>query len=59
MTRADLELTARRRAGGTRRRGGRQAALLRGVNVGSAKRVAMADLRALVESLGFATCAPC
>ena len=31
----------------------RQAALLRGVNVGSAKRVAMADLRALVESLGF------
>jgi len=31
----------------------RQAALLRGVNVGSAKRVAMADLRGLVESLGF------
>ena len=34
--------------------GGRQAALLRGVNVGPAKRVAMADLRELVESLGFA-----
>jgi len=33
---------------------GRQAALLRGINVGTAKRVAMADLRALVESLGFA-----
>ncbi len=33
---------------------GRQAALLRGINVGPAKRVAMADLRALVESLGFA-----
>ena len=28
-------------------------ALLRGVNVGRAKRVAMADLRALVESLGY------
>ena len=32
---------------------GRQAALLRGVNVGTAKRVAMTDLRALVESLGY------
>jgi uncharacterized protein (DUF1697 family) len=32
---------------------GRQAALLRGVNVGPAKRVAMADLRALVEDLGY------
>ena len=31
-----------------------QVALLRGVNVGAAKRVAMADLRALVEGLGFA-----
>ncbi len=30
----------------------RQVALLRGINVGSAKRVAMADLRALLESLG-------
>jgi uncharacterized protein (DUF1697 family) len=30
-----------------------QVALLRGVNVGSAKRVAMADLRALVEGLGY------
>jgi uncharacterized protein (DUF1697 family) len=28
-------------------------ALLRGINVGSAKRVAMADLRALVEELGY------
>jgi uncharacterized protein (DUF1697 family) len=28
-------------------------ALLRGINVGKAKRVAMADLRAAVESLGF------
>ncbi len=28
-------------------------ALLRGVNVGNAKRVAMADLRALLESLGY------
>jgi uncharacterized protein (DUF1697 family) len=28
-------------------------ALLRGINVGKAKRVAMADLRALVESLGY------
>lgn len=32
---------------------GRQVALLRGVNVGRAKRVAMADLRALVEELGY------
>lgn len=32
---------------------GRQVALLRGINVGKAKRVAMADLRALLESLGF------
>ena len=31
----------------------RQAALLRGINVGKAKRVAMADLRALVASLGY------
>ncbi len=31
----------------------RHVALLRGVNVGRAKRVAMADLRALVESLGY------
>jgi uncharacterized protein (DUF1697 family) len=31
----------------------RQIALLRGINVGRAKRVAMADLRALVESLGY------
>ena len=30
-----------------------QVALLRGVNVGAAKRVAMADLRALVEGLGY------
>jgi uncharacterized protein (DUF1697 family) len=31
----------------------RQVALIRGINVGRAKRVAMADLRKLVESLGF------
>lgn len=31
----------------------RQAAFLRGVNVGRAKRVAMSDLRVLIESLGF------
>lgn len=31
----------------------RYVALLRGINVGTAKRVAMADLRALVEELGF------
>ena len=28
-------------------------ALLRGINVGTAKRIAMADLRALVEGMGF------
>src|SRR2546430_842476 len=32
----------------------RQVALIRGINVGRAKRVAMADLRALVEDLGYA-----
>lgn len=32
---------------------GKQIALLRGINVGTAKRVAMADLRALVEGLGY------
>ena len=32
----------------------RYIALLRGVNVGKAKRVPMADLRALMESLGYA-----
>jgi len=31
----------------------RHVALIRGINVGKAKRVAMADLRALVESLGY------
>ena len=30
-----------------------QIALLRGINVGRAKRIAMADLRAIVEELGF------
>jgi uncharacterized protein (DUF1697 family) len=30
-----------------------QVALIRGINVGKAKRVAMADLRALVEDLGY------
>ena len=33
--------------------GGRQIALLRGINVGRAKRISMADLRALVETLGY------
>jgi uncharacterized protein (DUF1697 family) len=32
---------------------GRHVALIRGINVGRAKRVAMADLRALVEGLGY------
>jgi len=32
---------------------GKSVALLRGINVGRAKRIAMADLRALVESLGY------
>lgn len=32
---------------------GRYVALLRGINVGTAKRIAMADLRALAEDLGF------
>jgi uncharacterized protein (DUF1697 family) len=32
---------------------GRYVALIRGINVGRAKRVAMADLRALVEGLGY------
>jgi uncharacterized protein (DUF1697 family) len=31
----------------------RQEALIRGINLGRAKRVAMADLRALVEGLGY------
>lgn len=31
----------------------RRVALLRGINIGTAKRVAMADLRALVEGLGY------
>jgi uncharacterized protein (DUF1697 family) len=33
---------------------GRRVALIRGINVGKAKRVAMSDLRKLVEDLGFA-----
>jgi uncharacterized protein (DUF1697 family) len=32
---------------------GRQVALIRGINVGRAKRVAMAELRTLVEELGY------
>jgi uncharacterized protein (DUF1697 family) len=32
---------------------GREIALLRGINVGKAKRVSMADLKALVERLGY------
>lgn len=38
---------------GSLRSGRHHVALLRGINVGKAKRVAMADLRALVESLGY------
>jgi len=34
----------------------RQVALIRGINVGKAKRVAMADLRALMERLGYGDC---
>lgn len=34
----------------------RQVALIRGINVGRAKRVAMADLRAMMERLGYADC---
>lgn len=34
-------------------KGTRCVALLRGINVGKAKRIAMADLRALVEALGY------
>ena len=33
---------------------GRYVALFRGINVGKAKRIAMADLRAVLESLGYA-----
>ena len=32
---------------------GTHVALLRGINVGKAKRVAMADLRGLMEELGY------
>ena len=32
---------------------GRMVALLRGINVGKAKRIAMAELRAVVEGLGY------
>lgn len=32
---------------------GMQVALIRGINVGTAKRVAMADLRAMLEQLGY------
>lgn len=34
----------------------RQVALIRGINVGRAKRVAMADLRAMMERLGYRDC---
>ena len=34
----------------------RHVALLRGINVGRAKRIAMADLRALLEDLGYRDC---
>ena len=47
--------TARKREGSSRMSAApdRQVALIRGINVGRAKRVAMADLRALVEGLGY------
>lgn len=34
----------------------RQVALIRGINVGKAKRIAMADLRAMMERLGYTEC---
>ena len=34
----------------------RQVALIRGINVGKAKRVAMADLRSMMKRLGFTDC---
>jgi uncharacterized protein (DUF1697 family) len=46
-------LHERRHEGGVKGGGVRSVALLRGVNVGKAKRIAMADLRALVERLGY------
>lgn len=39
-----------------RGQGSRQVALIRGINVGRAKRVAMADLRAMLERLGYTDC---
>ena len=42
-----------RTTGGGRAADGVQVALLRGINVGRAKRLAMADLRALLEELGY------
>ncbi len=40
----------------SRGEGSRQVALIRGINVGRAKRVAMADLRAMLERLGYTDC---
>jgi hypothetical protein len=37
----------------------RSVALFRGINVGKAKRIAMAELRALLESLGYGSCRLC
>ena len=34
----------------------RQVALIRGINVGKAKRIAMADLRSMMERLGVTDC---
>jgi uncharacterized protein (DUF1697 family) len=34
----------------------RRVAFLRGINVGRAKRVAMADLRGVIRGLGFTSC---
>lgn len=44
---------ARARAGAARGASAGRVALLRGINVGRAKRVAMADLRALMTDLGY------
>jgi uncharacterized protein (DUF1697 family) len=46
-------MAGRRKPKSSEARAGRRIALLRGINVGSAKRVAMADLRDLVAGLGY------
>src|SRR5882724_5563006 len=46
--------TTASKAASPRASGTRMAALIRGINVGTAKRVAMAELRAEIEALGYA-----